>query len=104
MCSNFGRFTLLLCIHIALRLSAGISLSPFYRHIAPLERRKSTYHYSTDIALRPDKSPMNRDRRDSKQLGLRWSIELMNRIHYNRFHALRFTHFYPRNLRNPLNP
>ena len=33
-------------------------------------------------------------------LRLRWFIELMD----SRFHASRFTHPYPRNLRNPLNP
>ncbi len=39
MCRHLRRFTLLLCIHIALRWSAGIDLITFYRHIAPLERR-----------------------------------------------------------------
>ena len=39
MCSYLSRLTVLLCIHIALRWSAGIDLITFYRHIAPLERR-----------------------------------------------------------------
>ena len=44
MCGNLSSLTLLLCIHIALRWSAGIDLIAFYRHIAPLERRFLLYH------------------------------------------------------------
>ena len=44
MCRHLSRLTLLLCIHIALRWSAGIDLIAFYRHIAPLERRFLSNH------------------------------------------------------------
>ena len=44
MCSHFSSLTLLLCIHITLRWSAGIDLIAFYRHIAPLERRFLSDH------------------------------------------------------------
>ena len=44
MCGNPSRLTLLLYIHIALRWSAALILSLFYRHIAPLERRLLSDH------------------------------------------------------------
>ena len=48
MCGNLSRLTPLLCIHIALRPdksgfkatgAQALTLAPFYRHIAPLDRR-----------------------------------------------------------------
>ncbi len=52
MCSNLVGLTLLLCIHIALRPdksgfktgAQALTLPPFYRHIAPLERRFLSNH------------------------------------------------------------
>ena len=58
MCSNHSRLTLLLCIHIALRPdksgfktgAQALTLSPFYRHIAPLERRFLSDHQDFGVS------------------------------------------------------
>ena len=53
MCSHLSRLTLLLCIHIALRWSAGIELIAFYRHIAPLER-KQFFFFTSQLSIISD--------------------------------------------------
>ena len=50
MCSNLSRLTLLLAYTLRSAGAQALSLSPFYRHIAPLERRFLSDHQDFGIS------------------------------------------------------